>query len=129
MARISRKVTDTLRMRGRARPANKRAEAGGAGELAHFEYGDFTAPSCPDASFDAVLALESPQNAPDLDQVLGELFRVLRPGGGSPTSAWSRPVIVIVSALSKNYAPPGRALPTGRFATSSFVIEWPHCSQ
>jgi ubiquinone/menaquinone biosynthesis C-methylase UbiE len=163
VARISRKVTDTLGLRAgehvldagcgprrdsgvpgagvrravtgvtvsafEVAKANKRAEAGGAGELAHFEYGGFTAPSCPDASFDTVLALESPQNAPDLDQVLGELFRMLRPGGGSPTSAWSRPVIVIVSALSKNYAPPGRALPTGRFATSSFVIEWPHCSQ
>jgi ubiquinone/menaquinone biosynthesis C-methylase UbiE len=35
----------------------------------------------PDCSFDAVLALESLQNAPDLGQVLGELLRVLRPGG------------------------------------------------
>jgi ubiquinone/menaquinone biosynthesis C-methylase UbiE len=61
--------------------ANARAEAGGVGGLAHFEYGDFMALSYPDATFDAVLALESLQNAPDLDQVLGELFRVLRPGG------------------------------------------------
>jgi ubiquinone/menaquinone biosynthesis C-methylase UbiE len=61
--------------------ANARAAAAGVGDRASFEYGDFMGLSYPDGTFDAVLALESLQNAPDLDQVLAELFRVLRPGG------------------------------------------------
>ncbi|MFC6081785.1 SAM-dependent methyltransferase [Sphaerisporangium aureirubrum] len=61
--------------------ARERAEAAGVADLVRFEYGDYTALSYPDGHFDAVLALESLQNAPDLGQVLGELFRVLRPGG------------------------------------------------
>jgi len=115
VARISRKVTDTLGLRAgehvldagcgpgetavylarrfqvrvtgvtvsafEVETATKRAEAGGVGALAHFEHGDFMELGHPDGTFDAVLALESLQNAPDLDQVLGELYRVLRPGG------------------------------------------------
>jgi ubiquinone/menaquinone biosynthesis C-methylase UbiE len=61
--------------------ATRRAADGGVGEAVTFEYGDFMALSYPDRSFDAVLALESLQNAPDLDRVLAELYRVLRPGG------------------------------------------------
>jgi|SRR5215213_6872053 len=61
--------------------ANGRAAATGLAEATRFEYGDFMALSYPDCTFDAVLALESLQNAPDLDRVLAELFRVLRPGG------------------------------------------------
>jgi ubiquinone/menaquinone biosynthesis C-methylase UbiE len=60
---------------------NRRAAAGDMGDRARFRYGDFMALSFPDNSFDAVLALESLQNAPDLAQVLGEFYRVLRPGG------------------------------------------------
>ncbi|WP_326821771.1 class I SAM-dependent methyltransferase [Streptosporangium sp. NBC_01756] len=61
--------------------AVQRAIAGGVGDAVTFEYDDFMSLSYPDATFDAVLALESLQNAPDLDQVLAELYRVLRPGG------------------------------------------------
>jgi ubiquinone/menaquinone biosynthesis C-methylase UbiE len=61
--------------------ATQRAEAGGVPGQATFEYGDYMALNYPDATFDAVLALESLQNAPDLPQVLGELYRVLKPGG------------------------------------------------
>lgn len=61
--------------------ARERAAAQGVGDLVTFEYGDYTALSYPDESFDAVLALESLQNAPDLEQALRELYRVLRPGG------------------------------------------------
>ncbi|HVK26567.1 MAG TPA: methyltransferase domain-containing protein [Actinokineospora sp.] len=60
--------------------ANERAAAAGA-QGVKFEYGDFTGLSYPDDTFDAVLALESLQNAPDLGQVLAEFFRVLKPGG------------------------------------------------
>jgi ubiquinone/menaquinone biosynthesis C-methylase UbiE len=123
VARISRKVTDTLGLRAgehlldagcgpgetavylarqfevrvtgvtvsafEVEKASQRAEAGGVGNLAHFEYGDFTKLDYPDGTFDAVLALESLQNAPDLDQVLGELYRVLRPGGRLSLSDFS----------------------------------------
>lgn len=61
--------------------ATERAADAGAGELARFEYGDFMDLSFPDDTFDAVLALESLQNAQDLDRVLAQLYRVLRPGG------------------------------------------------
>jgi SAM-dependent methyltransferase len=45
--------------------------------------------SFPDGTFDAVLALESLQSAPDLGRVLGELYRVLRPGGRISLSDFS----------------------------------------
>ncbi|MDH2424501.1 class I SAM-dependent methyltransferase [Sphaerisporangium sp. TRM90804] len=61
--------------------ANERAAAEGVSGQTSFLYDDFMDLSFPDDSFDAVLALESLQNAPDLPQVLSELFRVLRPGG------------------------------------------------
>ncbi|MFE4637754.1 SAM-dependent methyltransferase [Streptomyces sp. NPDC056773] len=61
--------------------ARGRAEHAGMSELVDFRYGDYMELPFPDGSFDAVLALESLQNAPDLGQVLRELFRVLRPGG------------------------------------------------
>ncbi|MET8144075.1 methyltransferase domain-containing protein [Sphaerisporangium sp. NPDC005288] len=61
--------------------ANERAVTNGVTDRVTFEYGDYTQLAYPDGSFDAVLALESLQNAPDLGRVLSELFRVLRPGG------------------------------------------------
>ncbi|MFC4586718.1 methyltransferase domain-containing protein [Sphaerisporangium corydalis] len=61
--------------------AKERAAAVGVSDLATFEYGDYMDLTYPDDSFDAVLALESLQNAQDIGQVLRELFRVLRPGG------------------------------------------------
>ncbi|GFH39399.1 SAM-dependent methyltransferase [Streptomyces pacificus] len=61
--------------------ARERAVAAGLADVAGFRYGDYMRLPFEDGSFDAVLALESLQNAPDLGQVLGELFRVLRPGG------------------------------------------------
>ncbi|MGK5550587.1 SAM-dependent methyltransferase [Actinomadura kijaniata] len=70
--------------------ANERAGESGVAGLARFEYGDFMELDYPDGTFDAVLALESLQNAPDLDRVLGELYRVLRPGGRLSLSDFSR---------------------------------------
>ncbi|GAA4196879.1 27-O-demethylrifamycin SV methyltransferase [Streptosporangium oxazolinicum] len=61
--------------------ANERAASNGMEELARFQYGDYMELPFPDGSFDAVLALESLQNAPDPVRVFAEFFRVLRPGG------------------------------------------------
>src|SRR5215470_13953729 len=61
--------------------ANERARAAGLADQVRVEYGDYTGLDYPDGSFDAVLALESLQNAPDERVVLAELYRVLRPGG------------------------------------------------
>jgi ubiquinone/menaquinone biosynthesis C-methylase UbiE len=69
--------------------ANQRASASGLGERVRFEYGDFMGLEYPTGTFDAVLALESLQNAPELPQVLAELFRVLRPGGRISMSDFS----------------------------------------
>lgn len=60
---------------------NERAAASGMSEHVTFEYGDFMALSYPEGMFDAVIAIESLQEAPDLDKSVQELFRVLRPGG------------------------------------------------
>ncbi|MGW4065080.1 methyltransferase domain-containing protein [Amycolatopsis sp. NPDC004747] len=60
---------------------NRKIEAAGVGDRVRVELGDYSALSYPDGSFDAVLAIESLQCAPDLGKVLTELFRVLRPGG------------------------------------------------
>ncbi|GAA2409358.1 27-O-demethylrifamycin SV methyltransferase [Streptomyces glaucosporus] len=61
--------------------ARNRARSTGLERLVDFRYGDYMDLPFPDGSFDAVLALESLQNAPDLGRALGELHRVLRPGG------------------------------------------------
>ncbi|WP_344935727.1 SAM-dependent methyltransferase [Sphaerisporangium flaviroseum] len=61
--------------------AKSRAAAAGVSDMVRFQYGDYTELTYPDESFDAVLALESLQNAPDPRQVFKEFFRVLRPGG------------------------------------------------
>jgi len=84
--RFGARVTGITVSRFEVDRANERA---GAHERVRFEYGDFMALDHPDGTFDAVLALESLQNAPDLDQVLGELFRVLRPGGRLSMSDFS----------------------------------------
>ena len=61
--------------------AGKRAAAHGLGDRVRFEYGDWMALSYPDGTFDAVMAVETLQCAPDLGVALDEFHRVLRPGG------------------------------------------------
>lgn len=61
--------------------ATARAEQAGVGSHVTFQYGDYARLPFPDATFDAVLALESLQNAVRLPVVLAELHRVLKPGG------------------------------------------------
>lgn len=95
---------------------NRRAAAADVAHRARFQYGDFMALSFPDNSFDAVLALESLQNAPDLPQVLSEFHRVLRPGGRLSFSDFS-----LESANDKRVATFMRTLKFGALPT---LTEW-----
>lgn len=61
--------------------ATKRAEEAGLADRLTFRHGDYMALDFPDASFDSVIAIESLLSAPDLDHVLREFNRLLRPGG------------------------------------------------
>lgn len=63
------------------RAATERAEAAGLADRVRFEVADAMAAPFPDASFDAVLALESMGHMPDRATVLAEIARMLRPGG------------------------------------------------
>ncbi|TDV41047.1 methyltransferase domain-containing protein [Actinophytocola oryzae] len=87
--RFGARVTGITVSRFEVERAIARAGASTVGDLVDFEYGDFMDLEYPDGSFDAVLALESLQNAPDLTQVLAELYRVLRPGGRISMSDFS----------------------------------------
>jgi ubiquinone/menaquinone biosynthesis C-methylase UbiE len=69
--------------------ATSRARSAGLQDRVRFRYGDYTALSFPDNSFDAVLALESLTNGDDLERALAEFFRVLRPGGRVSLSDFS----------------------------------------
>lgn len=63
---------------GRAR---ERAAAAGLGDRVAVVEADFAALPFPDASFDAVYAIEATCHAPDRRPVFAEAFRVLKPGG------------------------------------------------
>ncbi|MEU2853769.1 methyltransferase domain-containing protein [Streptomyces syringium] len=69
--------------------ANNRAQEHGLSDRVHFEQGDYMSTRFGDDSFDAVLAIESLEHAPDLSQVLREFFRVLRPGGRFSLASYS----------------------------------------
>lgn len=61
--------------------ANARAAAEGVADRAVFQHADATALPFEPESFDRVLLLESIVHMPDRAQVLGQVSRVLRPGG------------------------------------------------
>ncbi|MCW2877880.1 MAG: rebM3 [Sphaerisporangium sp.] len=61
--------------------AQKRAEASGLGDLVSFQYGDYMTLPFAEGTFDAIMAIESLQCAPDTVEALAEFLRVLRPGG------------------------------------------------
>jgi len=78
---VSVHITGITLSRFEIEAAGRRAQAAGVADRVRFEYGDYTDLSYVDGTFDAVLALESLQNAPDLPRAFAELYRVLRPGG------------------------------------------------
>ena len=61
--------------------ARKLTEAAGLSHLAEFLEGDFMQVEAPDASFDAVFAIEATCHAPSKEGVFAEAFRLLKPGG------------------------------------------------
>lgn len=64
-----------------ATEATARAAAAGVGDRVDFQQGDYRSLPFADGTFDAVVAVESLMHAGDLGEVLGELHRILRPGG------------------------------------------------
>jgi cyclopropane fatty-acyl-phospholipid synthase-like methyltransferase len=64
-----------------AQLAQARANASGLSDRVRIEVGDYHALTYPENHFDAVVAIESLMHAVDLDKVLLEFHRVLRPGG------------------------------------------------
>ncbi|WP_150238120.1 class I SAM-dependent methyltransferase [Nocardiopsis quinghaiensis] len=75
------RVTGVTISRYEVRRARERARLEPGGSKTDFLLGDFAELPFENGSFDAVVALESLQNASDLDRVLAEFHRVLRPGG------------------------------------------------
>ncbi len=61
--------------------AARRAEVFGVQDLVQYELQDYATLKFPDASFDRIYTVETLCHPPDLRKVLGELYRVLKPGG------------------------------------------------
>lgn len=64
-----------------ARTAQERNEASGTDEDTAFFVMDYSEIAFPDDTFDAVFTTESLCHSPDINRTLGEIYRVLEPGG------------------------------------------------
>jgi ubiquinone/menaquinone biosynthesis C-methylase UbiE len=60
---------------------NEYAAARGVADGVHLRQGDLTALDVPDGAYDAVLCLGVLMHVPDFDAAIGELARILKPGG------------------------------------------------
>ncbi len=69
--------------------ANEKAHEAGLGDRAHFHQRDALSTGYPDASFDAIWALESLMHIPDRVAFFAETMRLLRPGGTLAIGTWS----------------------------------------
>ena len=69
--------------------ANEKAAAAGLADRAQFRQRDALSSGYPDASFDAVWALESLMHIPDRPAFFAEMWRLLRPGGTLAVGTWS----------------------------------------
>jgi len=80
-----------------------RARAGAAGVAATFVVGDAMALPFDAGAFDVVLSVFGIIFAPDAEKALGEVFRVLRPGGRALIAAWIPEGAIhgMVSALAR----------------------------
>lgn len=70
---------------GRARAHNRKA---GLDSLCEVVQGNFLQMPFPDSSFDGAYAIEATCHAPRLEDVYGEVFRVLKPGGMFVSYEW-----------------------------------------
>jgi len=68
--------------------ATRYAKKEGLPHQLDFIKGDFMQMSFPDASFDAVYAIEATVHAPSLEGVYSQIFRVLKPGGVFGVYEW-----------------------------------------
>jgi sterol 24-C-methyltransferase len=68
--------------------ATRYAKKEGLSHQLDFVKGDFMQMSFPDASFDAVYAIEATVHAPSLEGVYSQIFRVLKPGGVFGVYEW-----------------------------------------
>jgi sterol 24-C-methyltransferase len=69
--------------------------------------------SFPDASFDAVYAIEATVHAPSLEGIYSEIFRVLKPGGVFGVYEW------LMTDAYDNNNPEHKAIRLGRLVTVS----------
>ncbi|MFJ7175239.1 3'-O-demethyl-staurosporine methyltransferase StaMB [Streptomyces massasporeus] len=81
VARTGARVTGISISEEQIRTANRLAAEAEVADRAVFQHGDAMKLPFADASFDAVMALESICHMPDRQQVFTEVCRVLRPGG------------------------------------------------
>ncbi|POS86119.1 sterol 24-C-methyltransferase [Erysiphe pulchra] len=68
--------------------ATRYAHKEGLSHQLNFVKGDFMQMSFPDNTFDCVYAIEATVHASSLEQVYGEIFRVLKPGGTFGVYEW-----------------------------------------
>jgi len=68
--------------------ATRYAAKEGLSDKLSFTKGDFMQMSFPDASFDAVYAIEATVHAPSLEGIYSEIYRVLKPGGVFGVYEW-----------------------------------------
>ncbi|MGD9902677.1 MAG: ubiquinone/menaquinone biosynthesis methyltransferase [Vicinamibacterales bacterium] len=79
------------------------ARAKPAGAACSWTTGDMTALPFADASFDVVTTGYGLRNVPDLDGAIGEIVRVLKPGGRFASLDFNRPDSAIVRAVYLGY--------------------------
>ncbi len=82
-------VTGVTLSAAQAARAQEKADAAGLGERAEFHHLDGLATGLPDASFEAVWALESLMHIADRPAFFAEMKRLLRPGGVLVVGTWA----------------------------------------
>jgi demethylmenaquinone methyltransferase/2-methoxy-6-polyprenyl-1,4-benzoquinol methylase len=81
----------------------KKIEAAGLQKVIELKQGDSEAINFPDNYFDAVTVAFGVRNFEDLEKGLGEMYRVLKPGGKLAVLEFSRPKNILFKALCNIY--------------------------
>ena len=82
----------------------KKVEEAGLSNVISFDRQDCTALTYPDASFDAVTAAFGVRNFEEMEKGIGEMYRVLKPGGHVMILELSTPVYFPVKQLYRLYS-------------------------